>query len=337
MNIQDSGMCSAGWWLVRMDLGVKIFFGISGFILSIPFFKYYWFDGRKVDTKAYFIRRLTRLEPPFLVTVTGFLLVHVFILNQDFIQMFPHYLATIFYLHTSIYNEYSVINPVTWSLETEVQFYLLIPLLAFLVLPIKKKGLVFFIGILITLASILMRGYVLREAPYGLLASIGGFMSHFMVGIFFAYLYLVKESWLKEKNMAWDLIGVVSFLAIFWFYKPQAGFLNQIMFNVSIFVLFISVFKGKILNQIMTFPFIYLVGGMCYSIYLLHLAFFGLLVKVFSKFIIFDSYSGNFIFYQILAFLLLLIISGIFFVYIEKPCMDKNWHQRFLRKKSIKS
>lgn len=337
MDIQDENILTAGWWLVRLDLGVKIFFGISGFILSIPFFKYYWFGGRKVDVKAYFIRRLTRLEPPFLVAVTGFLLVHVFILDENLLQMIPHYLATVFYLHTSIYNEYSIINPVTWSLETEVQFYLLIPLLALLILPIKKRGLVFLIGSLIFLGSIAMRGYILRESPYGLLANIGGFMSHFMVGIFFAYLYLMKEEWLKRKSLLWDLIGILAILGIFWLYKPQAGFINQIGFNASIFILFTTVFKGVILNRIMTLPVIYLIGGMCYTIYLLHLAFFGLLVKVFSKLIIFENYSANLFLYLIPAFILLLIISGVFFVFIEKPCMDKDWHLKFFKRIQIRS
>jgi peptidoglycan/LPS O-acetylase OafA/YrhL len=331
MDIQEGNLLTAGWWLVRMDLGVKIFFGISGFILSIPFFKYYWFEGRKVDVKAYFIRRLTRLEPPFLIAVTGFLFVHVFILDESFVHLLPHYLATVLYLHTSIYNEYSIINPVTWSLETEVQFYLLIPLLAYLVLPIKNRGLVLVFGIFVFLGSIVFRGYILSESPYGLLANIGGFMSHFMVGIFFAYLYLTKEEWLKRKNLVWDVVGIISILGIFWLYKPQVGFWNQIGFNFSIFILFISVFKGSILNRIMTLPIIYLIGGMCYSIYLLHLAFFGLLVKVFSRFLIFDEYSTNLLFFLIPAFLLLMAISGAFFVFVEKPCMDKNWHHKFFK------
>ena len=111
----------------RLDLGVILFFLISGFILSIPFFNQYWFDGKNVELKDYFIRRLIRLELPFLLAITGFLVVQLSILGASFTEIFPNYLVTIFYFHTSIFNEYSIINPVTWSLETEVQFYILIP------------------------------------------------------------------------------------------------------------------------------------------------------------------------------------------------------------------
>jgi peptidoglycan/LPS O-acetylase OafA/YrhL len=54
-----------GWWIIRLDVGVKVFFAISGFILAIPFLKQYLNVGKKVNLKDYFIRRLTRLEPPF--------------------------------------------------------------------------------------------------------------------------------------------------------------------------------------------------------------------------------------------------------------------------------
>lgn len=335
MDIEDSGVTSAGWWLVRLDLGVKVFFGISGFILSIPFFNQYWFGGKKVNTKEYFIRRLTRLEPPFLVAVTGFFVVHLVILGASFSEYFPNYIATLFYVHTLVYDIYSIINPITWSLETEVQFYLLIPVLAWLLLKSGKKMMTMFVGILLFLGSIAFKGYVLAESPYGLIASLPVFFSHFLVGIGFAYIYLVREEWLRAKSFMWDLIGLISFFGLFWFYKPQNDFVFQICFNTSIFVFFMAVFKGKLLNRFFTQPIIFLIGGMCYTIYLLHLAFFGLFVKFSGKLLFFDSYSSNFLLQFVLAFFSLMLVSGLFFIFIEKPCMDKNWHKNLGKKLGI--
>jgi peptidoglycan/LPS O-acetylase OafA/YrhL len=47
--------------------GVEIFFAISGFILALPFARQYLQDGRKVRLPAYFLRRVTRLEPPYIL------------------------------------------------------------------------------------------------------------------------------------------------------------------------------------------------------------------------------------------------------------------------------
>jgi peptidoglycan/LPS O-acetylase OafA/YrhL len=61
---------STAWWWVRLDLGVKVFFAISGFILALPFLKYYFgLSDKKVQLKSYFIRRLTRLEVTLNITV----------------------------------------------------------------------------------------------------------------------------------------------------------------------------------------------------------------------------------------------------------------------------
>jgi peptidoglycan/LPS O-acetylase OafA/YrhL len=328
MDWADGDMTTAGWWFSRLDLGVKVFFAISGFILSIPFIQQYWFQGNPISIKEYFIRRLTRLEPPFIVAITGFLVVHVVILGEDLAVLLPRYFATLGYLHTVIFNEYSIINPVTWSLETEVQFYLLIPLLAFLILRPNRRQLAFWVVFLLFFGSIYMRGWILREGPYGMMANISGYFSHFCVGMGFAFFYLVKGEWLKKRQLIWDIIGIGSFIALFVFYKPQAGFINQVIFNVAIFVLFLSVFKGFIHNWLYTRPLVYLIGGMCYTIYLLHLAFFGLIVKVSPSIFLFENYSANFYLHFILAVVLLMVTSSLFFIWIEKPCMDKDWPKK---------
>lgn len=48
-------------------LGVPLFFVISGFILSMPFANYYLKGQNKPELKKYFVRRLTRLEPPYIL------------------------------------------------------------------------------------------------------------------------------------------------------------------------------------------------------------------------------------------------------------------------------
>ena len=49
--------------------GVELFFAISGFILGVPFASHYLLNAPKVDPKRYFLRRLTRLEPPYFLSL----------------------------------------------------------------------------------------------------------------------------------------------------------------------------------------------------------------------------------------------------------------------------
>ena len=60
------------WWLFRFldsnRKGVLLFFVISGFILALPFAKAAREQGKPVELKRYYLRRLTRLEPPYFAT-----------------------------------------------------------------------------------------------------------------------------------------------------------------------------------------------------------------------------------------------------------------------------
>jgi peptidoglycan/LPS O-acetylase OafA/YrhL len=60
-------------WLARIALvgfrGVELFFVISGFILGLPFAAHHIEGAPPVNLRKYYLRRLTRLEPPYIVTV----------------------------------------------------------------------------------------------------------------------------------------------------------------------------------------------------------------------------------------------------------------------------
>jgi peptidoglycan/LPS O-acetylase OafA/YrhL len=319
---------SIGGVLVRLDLGVKVFFAISGFILALPFLKA-MNENKRINILFYFKRRLTRLEPPFIISLLLFSIVHIIVFHERIANVLLHFFVGLFYSHGFVFGEPNFINPVTWSLETEAQFYILVPLLFFFFKMLKKDAfkialfLAIFIGSMIFKNSTSENGY--------LNSSIFAYFLNFAVGIFFAAIYIRSKAFFEgKKNLIYDLLGIASILGMFIFYKPQADIMNMAFFNSSIFLFFLSAFMGRIFNYFFTRKWVYTIGGMCYSIYLLHYAFFHLFVK-FSKSLAFSQDYGVNLGIQIVTALpVVLFVSAVFFVLVERPCMNPEW-PKFLR------
>lgn len=112
---------SAGW------LGVEAFFVISGFV--IPYSLFLRSYGLS-DAMDFFIRRLKRLEPPYLACIL--LVVTLQLLSsvtpgfrgKPFVFDVPQLLAHFGYLNAVL--NYGWLNPVFWTLAIEFQFYIFI-------------------------------------------------------------------------------------------------------------------------------------------------------------------------------------------------------------------
>ena len=325
----SNNLFSWAWWVVRMDLGVKVFFAISGFVLALPFLKYYLgYSTQKVNLKSYFIRRLTRLEPPFIITLVGFYFIHIWLFGEDPLEWLGHLLAGLLYSHVFIYGTMNPINPVTWSLETEAQFYLLVPIIMGLMFLIRKWNFGIIVLLILSLLSVLFRSQF-AFSPY-LGRSIFGFFVNFGMGILFCWIFLKYHVWFNKSTYLYDVVFFISFLGLFYFYKPQYLLFGQLIFNMFILMLMISVFKGKLVNWFYTRSWVYIIGGMCYSIYLIHYAFFHLSVKFTSMLWLNDvDYRTNTIVQLMVSIPLVLIVSALFFRYFERPFMDKDWLQKF--------
>ena len=69
-NLLSSFEHEFSYVLSRGAIGVMIFFTLSGFILSLPFAK-----GAELKYRSYIIRRLTRIEPPYIFWMSFFALI----------------------------------------------------------------------------------------------------------------------------------------------------------------------------------------------------------------------------------------------------------------------
>jgi peptidoglycan/LPS O-acetylase OafA/YrhL len=309
--------------------GVNIFFAISGFILALPFASHYLKGTKKVDLKAYYLRRLTRLEPPYFIIMTIFFLVSVVYLGSPLKELFPHYLVSLGYSHFIVYGEWSTINPVAWSLETEVQFYLIAPLL-FMIFKVKGRDVrrlaIFLTAIILCLIYFRLFDLFIQLHIY---KSLLAYLPYFCVGILFGDYYLqnVHAKQVKKSHI-WDIIGIASTIILFWF-NPNDSFWNTLILIVSLFFVFLSAFRGTLLNRFYTTPFIYITGGMCYTIYLIHYAFIAFIMNQTSKVGFEGSLLFNLLIQALIILPILFIVSSSVFLLFEKPFMQKNWPNRF--------
>lgn len=312
-------------------LGVDVFFAISGFILGLPFAKYYLAEGRKVSLKNYFIRRLTRLEPPYLAALLGLFIVPILLLPESmFLSIFgespagliDNLVASIFYVHFLIFGELNPINPVTWSLETEVQFYILAPLIsAVLFIKNHRNRRILIVAVILLLDFVIP--YTLSDLrDIHLHKSIINYMHSFLVGFAFVDVFLFGLDKMK-KSYLWDIIGAVSVILLFSFHPDTVKY-ERIYFDIGVFGLFMAVFKGNVFNYIFTREFIVVVGGMCYTIYLLHYPVLFVIMKGMNALAI-SNFTVSIVLNFVVAIVGLLIVSAVFFKLIEQPCMDKNW------------
>jgi len=306
----------------RGTVGVYIFFAISGFILSLPFAKRILNNQPGPNLKQYFLRRLTRLEPPYILVMTGIFIVLLIKGDYVFSELLPHLGASLLYIHNISYADYPVINPVAWSLEIEIQFYILAPFLAKFIFSIRKKLLrrsiiIGSIFVFITLQHLFSWAHM----PFKI--TILGQLQYFLAG------FLVTDIFLNEwqnkiiKRWTWDIIAVVSFylLLITW----SADYQKNLIFIILIFLLLVSVFKSNIVNKVLTSPWIVAIGGMCYTIYLIHLPLMEFLI-IFTKKIEFTNvFWINLTVQFCIMAPIILGISIWFYLKVEKPCMDKDW------------
>ena len=87
------------YWLVGLalgnaDRGVRLFFVLSGLVLALPFARQYLADGKRVVLSSYYMRRLTRLEPPYIVSVLLFVVVSMVYAHGISAEYVRHSLAT---------------------------------------------------------------------------------------------------------------------------------------------------------------------------------------------------------------------------------------------------
>lgn len=193
-------------------LGVTIFFALSGFLISLAFWKKKA-DGTSVDLRRYAVRRFWKIAPPLLMTVILFTPIYIHLYGDA---------STYFTAALKWLTGFSFVAPVSgkfnkvmWSLIVEVHFYITLPL-AFL--AFRRIGylttLIFLSGLYFLLPMAAHVIYSLNGLKFSLLPDINvrfpSVLYAFSSGILVAGLHqadLIPKKFVRFAS--WGLAGIL--------------------------------------------------------------------------------------------------------------------------------
>jgi peptidoglycan/LPS O-acetylase OafA/YrhL len=309
--------------------GVALFFSISGFILSLPFAREALRDGPRVRLREYYWRRVTRIEPPYVIQLLAMLALCVLAYRK--LPSHPelyhnpawlsyavsHIGSSFFYANGVIFGRHPYPNFVLWSLEVEVQFYIVAPFLARLLFfrDRTRRRL---------LLSFLIAGGVAVSFVFGnhyrVWASLLGNIHFFLLGFLFADLFVEEQLSSAPARYQWDLAAVGAGVLL----VLGEAHINKVAVPVAIIIGFFAAFRGIIMSRCLQNPWISTIGGMCYTIYMYHVICISILIRATTKVHLANASLDLFVQFLLLT-LAIIPACGVLFVVLERPFMNRNW------------
>jgi peptidoglycan/LPS O-acetylase OafA/YrhL len=269
----------------------------------------------------FYLRRVTRLEPPYIIALLLFYAAAVVLQTEDARApgFFSGLLLRLGYLHSLIRNMQPTLDGVTWTLEIEVQFYLLAPLLAqvFRLSPrLRRLLLVAIIG-----GAPLLAGHIPRSS-----LTLPGYIQFFIAGFLLADLHTTSKSDRRQPHL-YDMIGLTSLMAAFLL--PDGKWFNM-LFPWLLGLLFLGALRGGWLTAILRYQSVAVLGGMCYSLYLLHYPLYSFIAgRIITGHL---SLAGACLRLGVAALPLAVAAGVAYYLLIERPCMNPNWPKQFYQR-----
>lgn len=330
-------------WVIWGFTGVHLFFVISGFLLAMPFMDGLAGTRAFPDTISFWKRRFIRIYPPFLVSLIAFTLLRI--VTHTNVPSAGNVLIHLFLVNNLVPDkDFYSINGVYWTLAAEMQFYVLLPLLALLVKRVSPVGpqavrrlilLFFLIGIV---ARTLEFSYFQSIGNAIKFKSIFSFLDFFAAGMFISAWkkgYIFKTTTLGKNNSLafWGALIVLILVNRWasvktntdWLTTPSLSFalLFSLLVCASYAILMFTVAEMKQgIATLINSRFLVFVGHISYTIYLYHIGVQQLILRVLHLENRISDWQTMVFVYSLIHLGPILLSSAILFRLIEKPTLD---------------
>ncbi len=329
-------------FLENGNIGVALFFSLSGMLLSLPFWRAKLTGANHPDVSNYFINRIARILPAYYVCLLSLALLNQLWTKEQGIAILGlHLLMALNFTEWSIF----AINPPFWTIAVEMQFYLLLPLVFFAFRRLSPQiSVALFIGIgllgyMLTYFLATSQNAVPEQAAispilqYSLLAH----LPHFILGILAARFFLAiteNNSAVRRFSALISWFCLIATLLVMstpideWLKIPY-GHYNLPYIPILLSLLICTAPFAKSLKSILESAPLRILGLLSYGIYIYHLPILSFTAKIFKKM---DYLPGSHAALFFLASIsLTIVISLASLVFVESPFL--RWKNK-LQKRS---
>jgi len=330
-----------GWY------GVDLFFALSGFLIGGQIIEQ--LSANRFSFKEFYVKRLFRILPPYYVSIAVILALfftgaarytpYAISPSQPESDIIQYVLVHAAYLQNYIYvsaGNFRFQSGIYWSLAVEEQFYLLAPVVLYLLYRYKRP--LFGAG----LTAVLLAALAIRSTVWSFFYNGTDWSLYFkhpfhsrfdalVFGIAAAYIFIKHMKKLSESFGLKCLVAAVSITSL-GLCVTYTGSSNSYFYSCPQLSLRGLGFAGLVLLCALLPPRLFIgkravgyVAKISYSMYLYHLALITaaayLLTGVFSW--EYDKTSNaHFILVFSVYFMLVVIGSGMMHFLVDRPCME---------------
>lgn len=249
---------------------VSIFFILSGVALALGYV------GKKVDgafIKDFWFKRISKLAPLFIIATTFTVIYNVYASRPPSIwELFTNYSLLFGFIDRDSY-----IAVGGWYIGLQLVFYIVFPLMLWLINKSVRKYVVFFMG---TIVSTLYFSYVLLDETIVLSEQWNTYihpLNHlffFAGGFLIGYLYKANKGKINQNVIRLLLLAsVLGFIFVPTIGTDQIYYVvgtYRIIFSLTIFILFYSLMFINVTSIPRALDPLKFLGSISFSLYLFH-------------------------------------------------------------------